>query len=579
MMKKLTLRHVQILLTLATVFIGTMVAVLAQNPVSIAQIGTTRLTTTMPISGAVTGSGNFTVVNAGTFAVQAAQSGTWTVQPGNTANVTAWLVTGTGGTFPATQSGAWSVTANAGTNLNTSLLALESGGNLATLAGIVSAARAAVNPIAGQVGVQGASGVVTALTQRMVLATDVALPTGTNSIGQVTANAGTNLNTSLLALESGGNLATLAGIVSAARAAVNTIAGQVGVQGASGVVTALTQRVVLATDVALPTGTNSIGQVTANAGTNLNTSLLALDSTLTGRFPAGASPADNESNTNTSLSRIGTFPFVFDGSTWDRWTGAVTCASGCGTLTDNSAFTFGSTSIIPTGFVYDDTAPNAVTENAAATPRMSANRVPYAQLRDAAGNERGANVTAKNELVVYDHSTEDLDGDLDVILSDLHAGALHSFNDRMGFSLRGTFNKPIGSVGDALKVSALPLTDDGCFTGRKGNIAISQTTSTKLVSGLPGRVIAVCYVRVVAGAAEIPSLLEGTGSACGTGTAAVSGSTTAANGESLAANGGFSGGMGLGTVAVTKTPGNDLCLGQSGSNRLAGVITYVYAMP
>ena len=31
---------------------------------------------------------------------------------------------------------------------------------------------------------------------------------------------------------------------------------------------------------ALPTGTNSIGQVTANAGTNLNTSLLALDSTV-----------------------------------------------------------------------------------------------------------------------------------------------------------------------------------------------------------------------------------------------------------------------------------------------------------
>lgn len=49
------------------------------------------------------------VTNAGTFAVQAAQSGTWTVQPGNTANSTAWLVTGTGGTFPATQSGTWNI--------------------------------------------------------------------------------------------------------------------------------------------------------------------------------------------------------------------------------------------------------------------------------------------------------------------------------------------------------------------------------------------------------------------------------------------------------------------------------------
>ena len=38
---------------------------------------------------------------------------------------------------------------------------------------------------------------------------EAALPAGANSIGQVTANAGTNLNTSLLALEAGGNLAAI----------------------------------------------------------------------------------------------------------------------------------------------------------------------------------------------------------------------------------------------------------------------------------------------------------------------------------------------------------------------------------
>lgn len=38
--------------------------------------------------------GSLTVDNNGTFAVQAAQSGTWTVQPGNTANSTAWRVEG-----------------------------------------------------------------------------------------------------------------------------------------------------------------------------------------------------------------------------------------------------------------------------------------------------------------------------------------------------------------------------------------------------------------------------------------------------------------------------------------------------
>jgi hypothetical protein len=73
--------------------------------------------------------------------VSALQSGTWTVQPGNTANTTAWKVDGSAVTQPVSGT----VTANAGSNLNTSALALESGGNLATLAGGVSASKYQVN--------------------------------------------------------------------------------------------------------------------------------------------------------------------------------------------------------------------------------------------------------------------------------------------------------------------------------------------------------------------------------------------------------------------------------------------------
>lgn len=76
----------------------------------------------VPISGNIGQSGTWTVQpgntanttawlvtgTGGTFPVT--QGGTFTVQPGNTANTTAWLVTGTGGTFPATQSGTWNVT-------------------------------------------------------------------------------------------------------------------------------------------------------------------------------------------------------------------------------------------------------------------------------------------------------------------------------------------------------------------------------------------------------------------------------------------------------------------------------------
>lgn len=63
--------------------------------------------------------------------------------------------------------------------------ALESGGNLATLAGAISAARLAANLIAGQAGVDGGSGVVSAKTLRAVLATDVALPAGEAHLGEV----------------------------------------------------------------------------------------------------------------------------------------------------------------------------------------------------------------------------------------------------------------------------------------------------------------------------------------------------------------------------------------------------------
>lgn len=51
---------------------------------------------------------------------------------------------------------------------------------------------------------------------------------------------------------------------------------------------------------------------------------------------------------------------------------------------------------------FDDVSPTAITENQFGNIRMSTNRNLYGTIRDAAGNERGANVTASNELVVSD---------------------------------------------------------------------------------------------------------------------------------------------------------------------------------
>lgn len=105
-----------------------------------------------------------------------------------------------------------------------------------------------------------------------------ALPAGTNNIGDVDVLSSalpTGASTLAEQQTQTTHLATIAGDTTAIetaiqilddwdetdRAKVNPIAGQAGVQGASGTVTALTQRVVLATDVALPAGTNNIGDI------------------------------------------------------------------------------------------------------------------------------------------------------------------------------------------------------------------------------------------------------------------------------------------------------------------------------
>lgn len=64
--------------------------------------------TPVQVSQATASNLNATVVGTGTFAVQASQSGTWTVQPGNSANSTPWLVTGSG-TAGSAASGVFSV--------------------------------------------------------------------------------------------------------------------------------------------------------------------------------------------------------------------------------------------------------------------------------------------------------------------------------------------------------------------------------------------------------------------------------------------------------------------------------------
>ncbi len=68
--------------------------------------------------------------------------------------------------------------------------------------------------------------------------------------------------------------------------------------------------------------------------------------------------------------------------------------------TDDAAFTPATDKVLMVGAEFDDTTPDSVNEGDAGAIRMSANRNLYTTLRDAAGNERGVNVTAGNALTV-----------------------------------------------------------------------------------------------------------------------------------------------------------------------------------
>ena len=69
-------------------------------------------------------------------------------------------------------------------------------------------------------------------------------------------------------------------------------------------------------------------------------------------------------------------------------------------VADDAAFTPATTKVNMAGAEFDDTTPDSVNEGDAGAVRMSANRNLYTTIRDAAGNERGANVNASNQLSV-----------------------------------------------------------------------------------------------------------------------------------------------------------------------------------
>lgn len=156
--------------------------------------------------------------------------------------------------------------------------------------------------------------------------------------GTITANAGTNLNTSSLALESGGNLATLAGAVSGSEMQVDIVSS------------------------ALPTGAaTAANQSTANG-------LLTTIDTDTGGILTAVQLLDNT------------------------------------IIADDAAFTPGTTSVNMAGFTADEASTDSVDEGDAGAARMTLDRkqivTPYAHAAAGGSSSHYRNIDANAEVAI-----------------------------------------------------------------------------------------------------------------------------------------------------------------------------------
>jgi hypothetical protein len=336
--------------------------------------------------------------------------------------------------------------------------------------------------------------------------------------------------------------------------------------------------------------------------------------------PVAGSPADNESNTQTLLGRVGAYNFVFDGSTWDRWTGSVT-VSGTVAVTQSGTWTMqpGNTANT-TAWKVDG---SAVTQPISGTVTANMGTVtadPFGANADAAsatgsisaklrfiastgipitgtvtvGSHAVTNAgTFATQSAITAASGSIASGAISsgaVASGAFASGSIASGAIASGAVASGAYGSDSGSFGVGATGAAPPakgVFNAGLGSGATGGfltgitvcdsskaINISTATTTLMITGVSGRQVRICAFHMVAAGADNVAWIEGTGATCGTGTAGMAGGTTAASGYNFAANGGLSAGSGLGEVLTTATTGDSVCLVTSAAVQLSGFIKY-----
>ena len=218
--------------------------------------------------------------------------------------------------------------------------------------------------------------------------------------GSITANAGTNLNTSALALDATlTNKSQFSKITDGTDTALVTASGELNVlptaQPGVDIGDVTINNASGASAVNIQDGGNSItvdGSLTTVSTVSTITNVVHVDdnaSTLSIDDGGGSITVDG------TVAISGTV--TTSGAVTNAGTFAVQDSQ---VLTDNGAFTDGTSKVFMSGFIYDEVAGTALTENDAATGRINANRAIVNTIEDGTTRGRYATVTASNALKI-----------------------------------------------------------------------------------------------------------------------------------------------------------------------------------
>lgn len=151
-------------------------------------------------------------------------------------------------------------------------------------------------------------------------------------------------------------------------------------------------------------------------------------------------------------------------------------------------------------------------------------------------------------------------------------------------NISGTISLPTGAATSAnqstgnttLAALQTDLEADPCASSAKTKALISLVASGQIITGTSAKKTYICSLNLVTATAQNIALVEGTGTVCATGIAAMAGGTTAATGWNFAANGGLAIGNGRGTVFQADNANADnVCLLLSSTGQTSGVVMYV----